>query len=106
MAGVTALLLQRVASEVASDSTEPGTQFVRLPQIDQLLPGGEKGFLRHVFALAQASRAAIRHGANERLVSGHDPAKRLATASQTFGDKMRVAGLGCFHRFQVYHVAS
>src|SRR4051794_36162999 len=77
---------------MAGDAAEPGAEALGFAELGELAPGGEKDFLRHVFALADAPGAAVGEGTDERLVAGDDAAEGVAVSTERGGDQFGVGG--------------
>jgi hypothetical protein len=68
-----------------------------------LFPCRDERFLREIFALAQAARAAISERTDQRLIARHDATAGFAVAGQTAGHQIGVTQFRGFHFF--HHVA-
>jgi len=90
-------------AEIAHDAAKPGTQLCRLAQTGQMLPRGDKCFLRQILALGQTAGGTECEGTNQRLVARDYLPKGVPAAAQTvrhqfgIGDFHRSHGFGCHH---------
>jgi len=79
---------------------------VRLAQVRQLFPRGQKGFLRQILALAQAAGGAVGQRTNERLILRDNLPEGIAIASQAFADQLGVVVRGYGHGSGRHHITA
>src|SRR5471030_1722254 len=84
----------RTLRKVAHYPAKPTAQFGGFMQARQLPPGGDKGFLRQLFALRHVADRAVGQRTDRRLMAGHDPPKGLAVSRQAERDEVGI-GWGC-----------
>jgi hypothetical protein len=70
------------------------------------MPGGDKSFLREVFAVRQATRRTVSQRTDQGLVAPYDLRKRLAIARNTGGDERGIVGLCGEHWSGKYHITA
>jgi hypothetical protein len=83
---VAALPSHAFLNPASDDAAEPGAEFVRFAQEPEVFPGGHERFLGHVFAPAHAPGGAIRHGADQGLITSNDAAEGVPASVKTFGN--------------------
>ena len=96
---------QEVVDQISGDAAKPGPQLGRLAQFRQMLPRGNKSFLRQILALGQTAGGAEGQRADERLVARDDLCEGLTISRQAGVDQILVSTGGRRCHCACHHIA-